>query len=53
MIEIKRSGNKLTVKITPSNIENRLNNCRVLDREKGTRNPPHAHVKVPPSWAKK
>ena len=46
---IKASGTKVTAKITPDKIEDKLNNCRPMDNEdgsKGKHNKPHAHVNL-------
>jgi hypothetical protein len=48
MIKVQNSGTKNTIKVTPSNIGNRLNNIRPNPSpQKGTQNPPHYHIKNP------
>ena len=49
-IEIKRSGDKSTLKITPDTVKEQSALTRLLgkpDPEKGEKNPQHWHVKLP------
>lgn len=53
-IQIKRSGTKLTVKVSTTSAS-RLNSVRShkISPQKGTKNPPHIHIKAPKSILKK
>lgn len=53
-VQIKRSGTKLTVKITGT-LTTLMSSIRYhqIQPEKGNKNPPHIHVKVPPALNKK
>ena len=51
--EIKISGTKATVKVTPKNTWDTVRKLDYSHGEKGTENKPHSHVKLPKSFISK